>query len=1338
MAKKRMRISLKMMAATAVLTAGSILGLMGMQFHSVQAAAEPETVELRIIGTTDIHGQLNSMDYEKGVDYNNGGLARLSNLIKKTKSEVPAESVILLDAGDTLYDYTTEFIFSENQQVVQPIYKAMATIGYDAITLGNHDFDYGYDYILRQLNGSGLKDITVLSNVTDSKTGEHPFHENMIITRKLKTSAGKKVEVKVGIIGLTIPTLTGKTHSYTGILKGEDMVANAKDQAAKLKEKGADVIVALAHTGMGPVEPELNFKNVAYALTKIPDIDVVICGHEHNQFPTKDYTSPYFKLPGVDKTTYLINDKNVIMAGNRGNSLGVVDLTLTVYKDGGYIISERKSELRPVNAGTTVENKTIAGYYGEWDKLMLPYSRDIIAKLEENELIHNYYGMLGDNSAIQLLNDAKIDYAQRYVLTTGTQYKDYPIIAASTYYTYGSASVEDYVHLGGSITESDLSSIQPYNNYLYIYTITGKQLKEWLEWSASAYETASIVSKWSSPTMNNLMKASGLKSLLREDWMNNWGTFTVFDGVNYVMDPSSEPRYDINGNKVSNSNRISHITYNGKEVTEDMTFLLVINKITAPKTPNLGVETQVVLNGFVRTQAVLSKYIKEISENGSILPHLDYNWRVGLASKHSFITRVPEQGEDLFEATPWYKKLLTREAGYAYYEASYPDWNKDTVGPHIIATQAVTAPTASPYKVAVHVTDASKLKTVSFIKGDRDADFFTRTGGAKLESDNTFTVTENGVYTIYAEDEVGNQSTYRLVVSNFDDNLLSSPTIDSYTNRKTKITGRGEPFTKAIISTPTGSYTTEVGKDGTFSYPLPAQNSGTKLQVYLKDEKKNLESAVVNVEVKRTGPNLPTVNDINNIQNTITGNLNDDDAVIIAIVDDTVYVPKDGGKELYMANKEIYDKGLNIVKVPFVKDGQNAFTMTVGPLEAGKSVKLYSLDHISRNSRVATKTVKELGPDAPVVNEVSNIERSLSGYVPNTKKSIQVEITIGKTIHTVKTEKDGSFNLSFKDQLQKGDIIRVQAIGSLNGATRRSYATQVKVRDINDYVNASSDSLVFDMITDQSTVISGMNLDEGTVYLAIVTGKGSRMENSLKTLETDEDDSFQYIMDKTLPVGTTVYAMTRFTDGRILRAAKYTVIEGIPDKPVLIKKITNTDKQVQVASKKDCNIEVKIGAKTYSSTEYVYDKEKDRYVYTVNINRSVSASEVKITSTNLAGTSKELVSYIEKVAPDQPKVASIKAGDTVITGKVELYDYTPEGGNKKTATPKIFKNAPKKVAQTQTRIFAQIGSKEYEGSINDKGEFSIEIPAQKAGTVVSVWGTNKAGRGPMTKVTVAE
>jgi len=234
--KRSVKIYLITAMTATVVFLGAMWGAGEIKIKEAKAATQKETIDLRIIGTTDLHGQLNSKDYEQGVDYSNGGLARLFDLIQTTRSELPKENTITVDAGDTLFDYTTEYIFSENQEVIQPIYKALAKIGYDAITLGNHDFDYGYEYIQRQLNGSGLRNITIVSNVTDSKTGEYPFLENMLITRKVKSSAGNMVEVKIGIIGQTIPVLTSKTHSYIGILKTEDMVANAQIQATKLKK----------------------------------------------------------------------------------------------------------------------------------------------------------------------------------------------------------------------------------------------------------------------------------------------------------------------------------------------------------------------------------------------------------------------------------------------------------------------------------------------------------------------------------------------------------------------------------------------------------------------------------------------------------------------------------------------------------------------------------------------------------------------------------------------------------------------------------------------------------------------------------------------------------------------------------------------------------------------------------------------------------------------------------------------------------------------------------------------------------------------------------------------
>lgn len=1326
---------------TTIISLSVFIGFASNQLGSVSASKnEKDTVDIRIIGTTDLHGQLNSFDYEQGVDYNNGGLARVFDLIKKTKAELPEENVVTLDAGDVLYDYTTEYIFSTNQEAIQPIYKAMKLIGYDAITLGNHEFDYGYDYILRQLDGSGLRDITVVSNVTDARTGEHPFIENMLITRKVKTKSGKEVEVKIGITGQAIPHFTGKTHSYAGILIGEDMVENAKKQAAKLKEMGADIIIALAHTGIGPQNPEPKFKNVAYALTKIPEIDVVVCGHEHNLFPTKDMTSPYYKLPNVDRNTYLMNGKNVIMAGDRGKAIGVVDLVLEVKGDNINII-DRKSELRMVTANNTDEDKKIAAMFGEWEDLLKEYSSDILGELEEGTLIQNYFGLLADSAAIQLLNDSKIHYALSKIKANEKKYINYPIIAASTYESFGVKAIEDFVNISDKITESDLAALQNYNSYLYVYTITGAQLKEWLEWSASAYETINLDTKWKDSTMSSLMKETGLKSLIREEWLDDWSNFYIFDGISYEIDPSKKPRYDFSGNLVSSSRRVSKVYYQGKEVTDDMELLIATNKITKPTQANKGVEEQVVLKGFVRSQSVLSKYIKQLVVSGSIMPQVDYNWKLKLPKNYKFIIKVPYYADTLFEETPWYEEYLLQENKYKYYTASYPAEEEDVTPPHLVVAPLITNPTASPFEIAVQAVDDAEIKYLRFTNGEIAADSNIWVVAKDIPSKG-FTVWKNGVYSICAEDIHGNKQVKHIVIDNFNDKLLPRPTVNNYTNRKSKISGKAEPNTTLVIETPNKVYEEKIGRSGNFSVPLPGQLAETYITLYVKDEERELESERVEVRINRTGPNQPLVSPIYNNMNYITGDARDDITSVVVIVDDIAYVSNKGGKELFEANTEIYNSSLDIVEtlVDISPDGQ--FFIMLPPQKAGQTIKVYAIDHISRNSRVTTTTVIEAGPNAPVAYEVSNIERTISGYVPSSKNQIyNIELNLGDKVYKTKTDKKGNFTFTFNDQLYAGQSLVLVATDEKNGKERQSIPVEIKVKDIESYVRPNSTNLIINRITDKSHVISGYYYAGGSVYVAITEGKGKNFKNSIYSVPTDYNSEFMMELDEKLEVGTKVYAMVRFVDGKILQAQSFTVVAGRPDTPSLLNQITNTDKVVKVVAAKDCKITLTIGKKTYTTKKYQYDKATDQYIYTLKTDRDLSGTKVTVTASNESGTSDPLVSKLVKVAPDSPKVNPILAGDKVITGTIELLDYVdPQKDNskKEEKLPKEFKNAPSKVAKTQTRVYAQIGKKTYEGTIDNKGKFVIEIPKQKKGTAIKIWGTNKAGRGPLVKVLVTK
>jgi 2',3'-cyclic-nucleotide 2'-phosphodiesterase/3'-nucleotidase len=212
-------------------------------------------------------------------------------------------------------------------------------------------------------------------------------------------------------------------------------------------------------------------------------------------------------------------------------------------------------------------------------------------------------------------------------------------------------------------------------------------------------------------------------------------------------------------------------------------------------------------------------------------------------------------------------------------------------------------------------------------------------------------------------------------------------------------------------------------------------------------------------------------------------------------------------------------------------------------------------------------------------------------------------------------------------------------------------------------------------------------------------------------LQTDEFSLYWYNLNHTLEAGTKIYVMTRFSDGKILDVNKTVVLPALPKTPALLKKITNTDKLVQVTADKDCEVTLTIGEKTYKTKEYRYDDTKKKYIYSLKTDRDISGTTVTVTAANLSGTSKVYKSKIVKAAPDSPRVNEIKAGDKVITGKIEVLD-------------------------SETKVYAQIGTKIYQGTVDKKGSFKITVAKSKAGTEIKVWGTNKAGRGPLTKVEV--
>jgi len=270
-------------------------------------------------------------------------------------------------------------------------------------------------------------------------------------------------------------------------------------------------------------------------------------------------------------------------------------------------------------------------------------------------------------------------------------------------------------------------------------------------------------------------------------------------------------------------------------------------------------------------------------------------------------------------------------------------------------------------------------------------------------------------------------------------------------------------------------------------------------------------------------------------------------------------------------------------------------------------------------------------------------------------------------------------------------------------------------------------------------LISGYYYSGGNVYIAIANGKGKDFKNNLYQVSTNDLSRYEYRLTNGLEIGSKVYAMVRFENGRILMAQSFTVTAGRPSMPILLKEISNTDKEVKVAATKDCTVSLIIGKKQYTSSDYQYDELTDQYIYTFATDRDLSGTLVTVTATNDSGTSDPLITHLIKLSPDSPKVNPIKEKDTSITGTIELLDYKPEEEVEDSESlPKEFEKAPSNVAKTQTRVNAQIDKKTFQGTIDNEGNFTINIPKQSEGTSIRIWGTNKAGRGPLIKVKVTK
>lgn len=1172
------------------------MGVCSLLFVATPVSAS-DTATLRVISTADLHSQVSSQDYESAGKSTAGSLAKLSTMIQNAKEEVTEGTCITVDTGDSIYGYAAEYIKAQNGAAIQPIYEGMGKIGYDAIVLGNHDFDFGYDYIQQQLERSGLSNICLVSNVIRNSDGKAPWAPTKMISRIVSTEQGNQVQVNIGIVGATRPSLSN-IYDYDGTLVASGIISSVKDNAAALKRAGADVVIAIVHAGMGDNNATDSDKDVAYALSKLEDVDCIMAGHAHRNFPSEDgNVQIYYDLPGVNRSTGLVNGKPVLISADHGKAIGICDLSLSINGNKVSVAGAKPMIRRTTQA--VVPDPEIESITDKYDAEIQQQYQSVLASLRSGDRITGYFSLLEDNTMLQLNNEAKIRYGMQYQATReGQAYAGYPVISATRVYMDGSEGKEDYFDVSDSITWGDLLNVQRYeHNWNYIYWITGAQLKEWLEWSASIY--AQSGERFTNDSiLNRLFDAGKGTSLLSNGWSGSYNQYAQFDGIHYEIDITDPAKYDSAGHVIhANANRIKNLTCQGGSVTDQSRFLIVCNEIT---TYNLVLsdltKQRLVKDPERNTVDYLKDYIQEMNRYTPIADEPDHNWKI-LFTDEQRILRTSSLSELLAQAKSWYQKTLGITDQYKYYAADLSREEKDEYGPLLVLAPSTTEISNEGVTIFVRTEDSSGVASCRYLAGNvEEADERWEQGTAV--AGNQLMVYENGEYTFQATDMQGNVTTRHININNIDPNVLPAPEVIVPVNKKTVVTGYAKAGLTVVITVAGQTYVTTTKSNNTFSCDIGKHRAGTVVQVYVQDGQ-GRRSRTVKVLFDRTGPNPPTLDPVTNKATKLTGKIGESCVTMVAYVGSKYAYVSRGGTAAYRASRK-YDSKREIIEVDTTLSNDR-YSIPIAAVNAGVSVRVFAIDLKQRISIVVVRTVRKAAPNKPDINIVCDAENAITGKIPSTKKACKVTVQVSGKKYTAKSAKNGKFEVE-TPKLKSGMLVSVYASDKSKGKTRKSAAASCKVRSKKHYVAKAKKVISVKKITSRTVQLTGKAKKGTDLYL--------NYGSSYTKLDLDKKGRFSYALPRAIKSFEQVYFVDRHRNGSIIAVRQIKVKAAKPAKPQLSSAITTKSNEMKILSKEDATLVVKIGNKTSKIKKDYYSKGKRAYVYTVKLPKAVAAQKI--------------------------------------------------------------------------------------------------------------------------------
>ncbi|HHQ6611444.1 bifunctional 2',3'-cyclic-nucleotide 2'-phosphodiesterase/3'-nucleotidase [Morganella morganii] len=581
----------------------------------VSGTVNAATVDLRVMETSDIHSNLIDFDYFKDKPTEQFGLVRTAALIKVAKGEVT--NAVLVDNGDLIQGSPlADYMVSKglNDGEAHPAHKLMNTMGYTVGNFGNHEFNFGLDYLQKAIAGADFPYVN--ANIIDEKTGKNLFTPYIIVDTPVKDRDGKEHVIKIGYIGFVPPQiLIWDKANLEGKVRVNDITETAKKFVPQMKAEGADLIVAIPHSGFSQEPYKAMAENSVYYLSEVPGINAIMFGHSHGVFPGKDFAD----IKGVNIEQGTVNGIPAVMPGQWGDHLGVVDLVLN-NDEGTWKVADAKAQARPIydkvnKKPLVARDDKLASVIDEQHNATRTFVGKLIGKSPDN--MYSYLALLQSDPTVQIVNNAQTDYTRRFILGD-PDLADLPVLSAAAPFKVGGRknAPADFVEVEkGDMTFRNAADLYLYPNTLVVVKATGAEVTEWLECSAGMFNQINPQSE-------------APQSLVNWDGFRTYN-FDTISGINYQIDLTQPAKYDVDCQTVNpQANRIKNVTYQGKPIDPNAVFLIATNNYRAYGGKFAGTgDKHIAFASPDENRSVLAGYIAaETKAKGAVSAQAEQNW----------------------------------------------------------------------------------------------------------------------------------------------------------------------------------------------------------------------------------------------------------------------------------------------------------------------------------------------------------------------------------------------------------------------------------------------------------------------------------------------------------------------------------------------------------------------------------------------------------------------------------------------------------------------------------------------------------------------------------------